>query len=167
MRIHSIVLVAAWLGCAGCIAAGYLMAGAWVIIPILLGLAFLCFFAGRASRPRGASTMLIGVVSVAAFGVTAGLSFSLMLTGTVIALASWDLLLLGGDLDRVEKGDGNSRWEVDHLRLLAIALVVGWILATLSLAVRLTLPFIVAALMAVFSVGGLIFGLEGLKGRGS
>ena len=167
MKIRWIVLAIAALVCAGTILAGYLVAGYWMVLPVSFGLALLWLFANRTSRSWGANTFFTAGVFLAGFGLTEGLSFILMLTSTIAGIACWDLMPSDADMTAVKVGKPEASMERHHLRWLAIALGVGWLMAALASRTELNLPFIVVALMALFATGGLSYGARSFKGRSS
>jgi len=155
----------AWFGfclvvCAACTAFAYLLVGSTVILPALLLLALLSVVAKRKSRFWAVSTALTGVVILTAIGVAEGFSTDLLLMGVTAGLASWDLMLLqekNGEVDHEELAASPENY---HVRLLAVAVGTGWLLATLASRVKLDLPFAAVAALAAFVAVGLGLGLR-------
>lgn len=164
-RIQPIMIAMAALVSVGSIVGGYLMAGFRMVLLAPFCLALLWIIARRRSRSWGASILFAAVVFLAGFGITEGLSFILMLTGIVAGLASWDLMLFDADMQRERPGEPNASTNRYHLKWLALALGVGWLISVLATNLELRLPFMVVALLALFSVFGLTTAIRSFQGH--
>ena len=82
MKVHSILLVTSLVISNGCLTAGYIIAGFWPIIPVLLAIFLFWLYVRRRSAFWSASILLLASVLLAAIGITIGLSLILVPTGT-------------------------------------------------------------------------------------
>jgi hypothetical protein len=96
---------------------------------------------------------------VAAGGLLAGHSPYLLIIGSVTALCAWDLALfeksLAGDQHQVLV----NVLESNHLQSLGLVVLIGLILTSAGLLLRLTVPFGVIVLIVLLA----LFGLERTK----
>jgi len=159
-RIHPILLPVALLISAGSITSGYLVAGYWMVLPALLGMGLLYLLASRGSDFRAASVLLLGSIILSAIGIMARLASSLMLVGSISALAAWDLMLFNQKMRDIEHREGSALLEQYHIRSLAIALAAGCLLSLAAGNITLNLPFAVVLLLCVLAIGGLFLGIH-------
>lgn len=163
MKPKVVTVLGVFLLSAGSITAGYLLAGAWVILTALLGVGLLFIIARRSSEFQAASVLLFGAFILAAVGVLRGLSFVLMVVGCVGALASWDLMLFSQTVKSAAMHEDISLLERRHDQSLAIAVAVGLIFSLTAANLALSLPFIVILLLSALALGGLYFGIRFLS----
>jgi hypothetical protein len=162
MKPKAILVPGLYLLSASSITAGYLRAGAWMILPTLLGIGLLYFIARRRSVFQTASVLLVGAFILAAVGGLMQLSFTLMLVGCVGALAGWDLMLFSQTVKSAANLEDISLLESRHYRSLAIAIAVGVISSLTAANLALDLPFIVILLLCARALGGVYFGVRAL-----
>lgn len=145
--------------------AGYLLAGAWMILPALLGVGLLFMIARRSSEFQAASVLLVGAFVLAAVGVLMGLSFVLMLVGCVGALVGWDLMLFSHTVKSAAKREEISLLERRHDQSLTIAVAIGLMFSLTAANLALNLPFIVILLLCALALGGVYIGLRAFVGN--
>jgi hypothetical protein len=146
------------------ITAGYLLAGSWMILPALLGMGLLFFFARRRSVFEAASVLLVGAAIFAVVGVMMGLSFTLMLLGCIGALSSWDLMLFSQSLMRATNREDIGLLEGLHYQSLVIAILGGVLFSLTAANFALDLPFIVILMLCAVALGGVYFGVQNIIG---
>lgn len=138
-----------------CLAAGYGIAGHWIgaVMAIITGFAWLL------ARKYPASGLplicLLASVCMAVVGQRNGSSPLLMICGSGIALAVWDLLLLDVALGNNSSGEQTRYYENKHLQSLVLALGFGFFVAFLGRLLTLQIPFVLLVLfvaLAVFSL---------------
>ena len=166
MKVHSIVLNSCLAISAGCLGAGYISGGYWLILPAFLVMAV--FWIAMKKRPVfwPASGLLLIHVVLSIIGVTLNLSIYLMICGCAAALASWDLAHFREGIA------GNPPLETDapltrnRLQSLAMAVFSGLLLAVTSSNINLQFPFGITVLLVLMLMGGLVHGLGAiLKNR--
>jgi hypothetical protein len=138
-----------------CLAAGYAIAGQWIgmIIALMVGPAWLLARKYPASDlPLGCLLVSIGLAVV---GRLTGSPPVLMIGGSAIALAAWDLLVLDAALGSAPLGEQARAYEASHLRSLALALGAGLVGAFLGRWLHLQIPFFITVLLIALAVFGL------------
>jgi len=139
-----------------CLAAGYGIAGHWIgtALAIITGLAWLL------ARKYPASWLpficLLGSIGLAVVGRLTGALPVLMICGSAIALAVWDLLSLDVALGSASLGEQTRQYEASHLQSLALALGSGLLGVFLGRLLQLQIPFFIL----VFFVALVVFGLD-------
>lgn len=143
-----------------CLAVGYGLAGQWVgaAIAIVTGLAWL--LARKYLTARLPLLCLLVSVGLAAAGQLTGASPWLMMCGSVLALAVYDLSLLDTALRNSSSGEQTRRYETQHLQSLALALGSGLLIVFLGR----WLSFEVSFFVLVVFVGIAVFGLARIWG---
>ena len=139
-----------------CLVAGYGIAGRWIEagMAVLLGPAWV--IARRYPGSWLPFFCILGSVGLATAGILTGTPPVLMIFGSALTLAVWDLVALDSALGTHSLMKQTRRYEKAHLRSLALA-IGGALLATLLgrlLAVQL--PFIVLQ----FSITFILFALD-------
>ena len=162
MKVHSILLVTSLVISNGCLTAGYIIAGFWPIIPVLLAIFLFWLYVRRRSAFWSASILLLASVLLAAIGITIGLSLILMLVACSAALISWDLIQFNHRMVESSLHAADALVEKYHIQSLAFAASAGLLLALIGSSINLNLPFAVIVLLALTTVGGLIFGLQSM-----
>jgi hypothetical protein len=141
-----------------CLITPYAMRGQWGPAAVFLPFVALCLIAGRASIGRRSVLYLVVSVAFAALGMHMQLEMTLLVMGTVIALAAWDLAYFQATRDPAEDSRGFQFRRRSHLRSLFLALALGALLSFASAALDVDLPFalvIVLALALMASLGRL------------
>ncbi len=138
-----------------CLAAGYGIARQWIgtVIAISIGLAWL--LARRYPDSWLPFICLLASVCLAVVGRLTGSPPLLMICGSGIALAVWDLLLLDVALESNSFGEQTRQYESKHLQSLILALGLGLFVAFLGRLVTLQIPFALLVLfvaLAIFSL---------------
>jgi hypothetical protein len=152
MSLRKILLLLCLVASTAFLAVAYVLAGHWwgACVVILPGV-FSLFH--RKIRARWLPpAYLAGMFSAAAVGLYSGASPHLVLVGATLALAGWDLM----NLDRSMAGGGSvhaaGRFEMRHVRSLAVALGLGLVLAEGGIVLLLRLPFSVMLLLVILLV---------------
>ena len=139
-----------------CLFAGYGIAGQWIgaVIATITGLAWL---PARKYPDSGLPDICLVVsVCLAVVGRLNGSPPFLMICGSAVALAVWDLTFLNDALSSNSDGDQTRQYESKHLQSLALALGCGLIVAFVGRLLNPQIPFIVMMLFIAL----VIFGLE-------
>ena len=125
-----------------CLAAGYGIAGRWTgaMLAILMGPAWL--LARNYPDSHLPLICLSGSVALAAAGTLIGSPPLLMIFGSALALAAWDLLLLDSALGDRSSAEPTRRYENKHLQSLALALGSGLLGILLGSFLNTRMPFI-------------------------
>jgi hypothetical protein len=160
MKLHSILLNACLILTTGCLGAGYLLAGYWPILPVLLVIFFFWIFASKRPEFWPASSLLLAYVFLAAIGITADVSSILMMAAGTGALLCWDLVLFNQSIVTGSPPKPNASLEKYHLQWLALAASAGLILALLSSTVNLHLPFVLIVFLVLMTMGCLLYGMQ-------
>jgi hypothetical protein len=139
-----------------CLAAGYWITGQLIgeVFTIITVLAWL--FARKYPASGLPGICLFASVCLAVIGLFSGSPPLLMLCGSSISLAVWDLLFLDDALKSSSYEGQTRRYEIKHLQSLAVALGCGLIVAFVGRLLNFQIPFIVMMLL----VGLIIFGLD-------
>lgn len=98
---------------------------------------------------------LLGSVGLAVVGRLFGSPFFLMICGSGVALAVWDILLFNSALGKYSSGEQTRQYESKHLQSLALALGSGLLVAFLGSFINLRIPFAVLLLFIALVVFGL------------
>ena len=135
-----------------CLAAGYGIAGRWigVWIAILMGPAWL--FARKNTDPWLPFICLLASVGLAVAGRLMGAPYLLMILGSALALAVWDLVYLDTALGRNSFGAQTRRHEYKHIQSLFLALGFGLFVVLLGRFINIRIPFIVLILLIAFTL---------------
>jgi hypothetical protein len=138
-----------------CLAAGYLIAGQWAgaALTLITGLAWL--YARKDPALWLPQICLVAAVCLAVAGLLAGASPVLMLLGSGVALAVWDLILLEAALKGDTLNKQTRRYESRHLQSLALALGFGLLVTFLGRWLHFQLPFVILLLFVALVIFGL------------
>jgi hypothetical protein len=147
-----------------CIAAAYLLASLWVILPALALLGVGWFLLRRNLVAGSSRWLLAGTTGLAAIGAMMDLAMILIVVGMVAALAAWDLEDFDATLQDSARAVDRSRLMHLHMKWLLVALGSGMPLALLASIGKLDLPFAVAAALAVVLVVSLTRAAQQLMG---
>ena len=161
MKSHSTLPIITCLAISsGCLAAGYILAGYWLIFLAfpLMSIAWLLTY--KRSTFLSASILLSAYVILAAVGIIAELSSTLMVIACTVALASWDLLQVDQSASGYSPGKTNGVLEKYHLNSLALAVSTGLILSLISANISLQFPFVLIAILVLLAAGSLIYNMQ-------
>jgi hypothetical protein len=135
-----------------CLAAGYWIAGKWMgaLVSVLMGPAWL--FARKNSDPWLPFICLLASVGLAVAGSLFGAPYLLMILGSALALAVWDLIHLDAALRNNSIGGQTSRYENMHIQSLVLGLGFGLLGTLLGRFIVLRFPFIILILLIAFTL---------------
>jgi hypothetical protein len=143
--------------CAACLAAGYAANGGAIAIAAgaSTGLIWLLAYKQPARLPP-AMALIISVIW-GAVGLLVGATPALMILGTTLALAGWDLILLDQTLTRCANSSAtaNSLFEQRHYQSLALALGLGGLIVAAGRMIHVEIPLggmILLVILAMFSL---------------
>jgi hypothetical protein len=138
-----------------CLAAGFGIAGQWIgaVMAIIAGLAWLLARRYPASWPP--HICLLASVCMAVVGRLTGSPPLLMICGSGVALAVWDILLLDAALGSKSSGEQTRQYENKHLQSLALVLGSGLCVVSLGRLLTLQIPFVLSVLFVALAVFGL------------
>jgi hypothetical protein len=160
MKVHSILLNACLILTTGCLGAGYLLAGYWPILPVLLVIFLFWTFASKRPEFWPASSLLLAYVFLAAIGITVDVSSILMMAACTGALLCWDLMLFNQSIVANSPPRANASLEKYHLQSLALAASAGLILALLSSTINLQFPFVLIVFLVLMTTGCLLYSMQ-------
>ena len=166
MPLQKILSLVSPMACAACLAVGYAMAGQWVALVAVL-IAFLAWLAARQRRSTWLSlAALVISISLAAAGLFAGVSPTLMILSATLALASWDLVLLDHTLAGNSSAQMVTLLEKKHYPSLVLALGLGLLAAVTGRMIRVQIPLGGMILLAILVLFGRVKDLGPRVGRG-
>lgn len=160
MNMRPVILGICLALTAGCLAGGYILAGYWLILPVLLAMTFLWLITKNQSAFWSASSLLLIYMFLAAIGIMLDLSLPLLTIGGAAALASWDLIHFEESLVKTSSEPSTQALSSHRLRSLGIASATGLTLAWISSSINLELSFGVTLLLILVTAGSLVFGLR-------
>lgn len=143
----------------GSVAYAYNNAGYSLVARLLLVLGALWLFTGRRRWVWFSTIALVIVVSLAGYGLWIDLSPGWMIAGALGALLAWDLTDFMRRLRYAPLMDDLRALERRHLARLAIVAVIGVLLASIPMLVRLEFTFewiMLLTLVAVLGVTQLV-----------
>jgi hypothetical protein len=138
-----------------CLVAGYSVTGQWVgvVIAIITGPGWLL------ARKYPASSLpllcLSATMGLAVTGSLTGSPASLMIIGSAVALAAWDLLYLDAAVVSNSPWEQTRLFETKHLQSLALALGSGLLAAFLGSLLHLRISFVMLIIFIALAVFGL------------
>jgi hypothetical protein len=138
-----------------CLASGYGIAGKWigVAMVIITGLAWL--LAQKYLDSWLPHVCLLASVCLAVVGRLTGSPPLLMICGSGVALAVWDLLLLDAALGSNSSGEQTRQYENKHLQSLVLVQGSGLGVVFLGRLLTLQIPFVLLVLFVAVAVFGL------------
>jgi len=142
--------------------AAFLRDGHWVIVGVLPAQTAFWFALRAHSVQWRSSSLLVLYVAFATIGIYWGLTATVLLVGTVTALAGWDLLNFGEKLKDASGPESINLLARSHLRSLFLALGSGTLLSFLSASAHLDLPFALVGGLALLLVASLARAAENL-----
>ena len=163
MKLHSVLRLAGLLAAAACLTLAYGMVGDWLILLSIPVMIIFWFLARGRSGFRAASGLLAMYVGLGVIGIARHASGPLMATGCVFALLSWDLSDPRGRSSVQARPGQATLLEKRHLQSLGVAAGVSLLLAALTSALRLTLPFGVVVLLALVLTACILYAVQYLR----
>ncbi len=138
-----------------CLAVGYGLTGQWfgAVMAILTGFTWL--LGQKYLTSKLPPFCLLVSTCLAVVGLLTGASPGLMICGSAVALAVYDLLLLDIALGSSSSGEQTRPYEIQHLQSLALALGSGLLGVLLGRWLRLELSFFVLVGFVAVAVFGL------------
>jgi hypothetical protein len=133
-----------------CLAIGYGIAGKWTgaIIAVFIGPAWL--LARKYPDTPLPFACLLASVGLAVTGSLIGCPPLLMILGSTISLAVWDILLLDSALANYSAFEPTRQYENKHLQSLTLALGCGLLVVVFGRLSNIQIPFIVLLLCVTF-----------------
>ena len=147
-----------------CLAAAYLLADQWLILPALAVLGIGWILLRRSSLVGASRWLLAGTTALAAIAAAMDLPMILIVLGLVVELAAWDLEEFETTLQASARVVDRTRFRHLHMKWLLLALGSGMLLALLASSASVNLPFAAAAALAVILVVSLTRAAEQLMG---
>jgi hypothetical protein len=135
-----------------CLVAGYGITGPWMgtLSSILMIPAWL--FARKYPDSWLPYVCLLASICLAVIGKLTGAAPLIMIFGSGVALAVWDLLYLDVALGSNSSGEQTRQYENKHLQSLTLALGFGLLVAFLGRFVNLQIPFIPLMLLVLLAL---------------
>ncbi len=163
MHTHSVIRTVSLAAAMACLALAYVIAGYWqglLAIPVTL-LAWM--LAQKWSAFWAASSALTIYLSVSVIGILLRVPVLLLIPGCLAAIAWWDLAEFDESL--VGEAPAKARALLEKQRLQSLGLMVGTslVLEAVGLWLRLQLPFGVVMLLALLSIGGILYSAQWLR----
>ena len=163
MKIPFVTNAICFMIAAICLAAGYVWGGYWLIFPAFLAMILFWLVMKRKSFFGAASSLLLVYVFLAAIGVIANLSLSLMVIGCTTALASWDLAHFNHGMGGNPLFEAKESLEKHHMQSLAVMYGASLLLALISSYINLQFPFGVMVFLVLVAMGCISYGLQYIK----
>ena len=155
MAPRKVFLIACLAASALSLAAGYGITRQWIGAVIAVLIAPLWLLARKYPASGLPLFCLLASVCMAVVGQLIGSPPLLMILGSGIALAAWDLLLLDVALGKNSSGEQTRQYEHKHLQSLVLALGSGLFMACLGRLLALQVPFVLLVLLVGLAVFGL------------
>jgi hypothetical protein len=135
------------------LAAGHVITRQWIwsLLTVLLIPAWL--FARNHYTPWLPPVCLLASIGLAIIGKLNGAPSLLMIFGSGISLAVWDLLLLDIEMGK-NSSEQTHQYEIKHLQSLILALGFGLVAASLGRLLNLRVPFLILLLLVLLTVFG-------------
>lgn len=137
------------------LAAGYALAGLWVVSLAILAAGGVWLVAQRGGAARLAGLFLYGLFAAAGLGTWLGIPAWLAVIACVAAVGAWDLDHFLQRLNTVERVDYHTGVGRAHLRRLAVVEALGCLAGVLASVIHLRLAFIWEVLLAALAVAGI------------
>jgi hypothetical protein len=163
MKILSITNDICLMIAAACLATGYILGRHWLIVPAFLIMVLFWMITKKRSIFWSASSLLLVYVFLAAIGVIANLSLSLMVVGCTTALASWDLTHFNHGMRGNPLFEAKGSLEKHHMQSLAVMYGASLLLALISSYINLQFPFGVIVFLVLVAMGCTSYGLQYIK----
>jgi hypothetical protein len=163
IRSHRWLAISVVILSAACLAVGCALGEAWKLA-LSAGLPLLCGLFALKEKNHTLSTLGLWLsVGIAGVGLLNGADSRLILLGSTLALAAWDLTLFNIGLEDCTLAGVPGRLESKHYQALATAVGGGLLAAWVGSGVRLSIPFVVMVLLAVLAVWSLDRAMRGLR----
>jgi 4-hydroxybenzoate polyprenyltransferase len=159
MKILSITNDICLMIAAACLATGYILGRHWLIVPAFLIMVLFWMITKKRSVFWSASCLLLVYVFLAAIGVIANLSLSLMVVGCTTALVSWDLA-------HFNHGEGNPLFEAKgslekhHMQSLSVMYGASLLLALIASFINLQISFGILVFLVLMAMGCLTYSMQ-------
>lgn len=139
-----------------CLTAGFGIAGRWVLAVLtgLLGPGWL--LTQKYPGARLQSICLLASIGFAVTGILLSSQPILMMVGSTVSLAVWDLSLLDAAIGKRLLAEQTRHYENSHLRSLALALSLGLLAILFGRFLSIQIPFIILLLSSMV----LLFALD-------
>lgn len=160
MKSNLMLLITCLVISTGCLAAGYILSGHWLIFLVFPLMAIAWLLTYKRSMYLSASILLSGYVILASVGIIAELSSALMIIACITALVSWDLLQVNQSVSGFPLGKKNGLLEKHHLNSLALAASASLVLSLISANLTLQFPFVAIVFLILIAMGCLIYGMQ-------
>ena len=160
MKVFSNLLIICLTITIGCLGVGYITAGYWLILPILIIILLFWIFMKNQPVFWTASSLLVVFIILAAVGMLADLPLLLMIIAGTAALVSWDLMQFNQRMVGNAASKTNTSFEKHHLNTLAFATFAGLTLALISSSISLQFPFWLIVVLVLMTIGCLIGGIQ-------
>lgn len=150
------LFIASLVASSFCLLAGYALAGQWIGVTASLVVGASWLLARKYPESWMPLICLVAAQGLAIGGCLSGASPLLMIFGSGISLAIWDITLLNASLDESAYNEGTRRYEHRHIQSLLIAIGAGLFIASAGHFLRLQVPFIGLVLF----IGLFVFGMD-------
>jgi len=147
------------------LAFGFASRPAWPGVAASVAWGGLWWIGWRRNLTRTISPGLIGVVSLAAFGVWWNLSPFWMLASVIAALVAWDLMDFSQRLARISEVKGEFELRQAHLRRVFSVASLGFVLGGMALSLRVELTLGWAIFLGLLTILGLSQVVGFIRGR--
>ena len=138
-----------------CLGVGFATTGLWIATSVMAFSLLAWLFTIKWPFGFPPSWALVFSVSLAVTGLLTGAVHLLMLLGTALALAGWDVVLWDRSLTNHSPSALLTLIESKHYQSLALALVLGLLAIVAGRLVRFQVPFgwmVVLAILTLFSL---------------
>jgi hypothetical protein len=147
VRTFPLLLVVA--ASAGCLAAAYGIAGQWLGAVLVIAPGLLLAFHRKLRAAWVPPVFLCGMITAAAAGTFLGAPAYLLISGTVLALAAWDLACFQRIIRRSGSPEAVGTLRNRHARALVRAVGLGLLFGVGGSALTLRIPFALMLLLVI------------------
>lgn len=130
--------------------AGYLSAGWWQILLVFPAVLLLWMLSKYLPGICVPSVLFSSYLLLASLGIWMGLAPYLLVYGSILALAAWELQLFQRGLAGSFQHSNIGYLEKHHLKSLSAVILLGFLITTVGLNFQLKLPFGVAVMLVLF-----------------
>lgn len=163
MKPHSALVAVSVLLALICLVTAYALVGGWLILLAIPAILIFWVVAGRQGGFWMASALLAIYLGLAAVGIAMHAASLLMAIGCIFAICGWELSDLRGRTTPETLRDGGSLLEERRLQSLAVVGLLSALLAALASALPLHLAFGVVAVLALLSIGCVLYSVHVLR----
>lgn len=141
------------------------MAGQWRLVSLAASALLAVAWALKPLRHISwLASLSLGVyLLIAAAGLTLEGEPIFLVIGGMAALATWDLILFGRNLEGAENNAGLHRCTLEHFKSLGIAFGLAALLVIPVLLIRIQLPFFVMLVVLAIAATGILLAYRFLK----